>query len=58
MELENMFRIEELSRIWRVSKSSIYRRIKDGELQYFKLGGVVLVSMSQALDYLERCKKQ
>ncbi len=53
-----MFRIEELSRIWRVSKSSIYRRIREGELDYFKLGGVLLVSSSQALDYLERCKKK
>lgn len=56
MEVENLFRIEELSRIWRVSKSSIYRRIREGELQSIKLGGTRLVSRSQAIEFLERSR--
>lgn len=57
MEVENLFRIEELSRIWRVSRSSIYRRIKEGKLQSIKLGGTRLVIRSQAIDFIERCGK-
>jgi excisionase family DNA binding protein len=53
MEVENLFRIEELSRIWRVSRSSIYRRIREGKLQSIKLGGTRLVSRSQAIEFLE-----
>ena len=53
MEVENLFRVEELSRIWRVSRSSIYRRIREGKLQSIKLGGTRLVSRSQAIDFLE-----
>lgn len=56
MEVENLFRIEELSRIWRVSKSSIYRRIREGELKSIKLGGTRLVSKSQAIEFLERSR--
>jgi len=57
MEVENLFRIEELSRIWRVSRSSIYRRIREGQLESIKLGGTRLVSRSQAIDFLERSSK-
>lgn len=57
MEVENLFRIEELSRIWRVSRSSIYRRIREGELESIKLGGTRLVSRSQAIAFLERSSK-
>lgn len=53
MEVENLFRIEELSRIWRVSRSSIYRRIREGKLESIKLGGTRLVSRSQAIEFLE-----
>lgn len=53
MEVENLFRVEELSRIWRVSRSSIYRRIREGKLQSIKLGGTRLVSRSQAIEFLE-----
>jgi excisionase family DNA binding protein len=53
MEVENLFRVEELSRIWRVSRSSIYRRIREGKLQSIKLGGTRLISRSQALEFLE-----
>lgn len=56
MEVENLYRVDELSRIWRVSKSSIYRRIREGELQSIKLGGTRLVSRSQAIEFLERSK--
>jgi excisionase family DNA binding protein len=57
MEVENLFRVEELSRIWRVSKSTIYRQIKSGELKSIKLGGSRLVSTSQALTFLQTCKE-
>lgn len=57
MEVENLFRIEELSRIWRVSRSSIYRRIREGQLESIKLGGTRLVSRSQAIDFLERSSR-
>jgi excisionase family DNA binding protein len=57
VEVENLFRIEELSRIWRVSRSSIYRRIREGELESIKLGGSRLVSRSQAMDYLAKCRE-
>lgn len=56
MEVENLFRIEELSRIWRVSRSSIYRRIREGELGSIKLGGTRLVSKSQAIEFLEKSR--
>lgn len=53
MEVENFFRIEELSRSWRVSRRSIYRRIRGGKLQSIKLGGTRLVSRSQVIEFLE-----
>lgn len=53
MEVENLFRVEELSRIWRVSRSSIYRRIREGKLQSIKLGGTRLVTRSQAIEFVE-----
>ncbi len=58
MEVENLFRVEELSRIWRISKSSIYRRIREGELESLKLGGTRLVSRSQAVAFLEKSRSQ
>lgn len=58
MEVENLFRVEELSRIWRISRSSIYRRIREGELESIKLGGTRLVSRSQAIAFLEKSRAQ
>jgi excisionase family DNA binding protein len=58
MEVENLFRVEELSRIWRISRSSIYRRIREGELESIKLGGTRLVSRSQAVAYLEKARAE
>ncbi len=56
--MEEMFRIEELSRIWRVSKASLYRRIREGELDSLKMGGILLVSKSQAIAFLEKCENK
>jgi excisionase family DNA binding protein len=52
-ELEPAFRISELSRVWGISRSALYRRMRSGELKSIKLGGTRLVTRTQAFEFLE-----
>lgn len=55
-ELEPAFRVEELSRAWRVSRSSLYRLMRSGQLESVKLGGSRLITHTQASAFLAKVK--
>lgn len=55
-DLEPAFRLDELARAWNISRSSIYRRMRAGELDSIKVGGSRLVTSSQAAAFLGKVK--
>lgn len=52
--LQCAFGVEELSRAWRVSRSSLYRQMNSGNLSFVKLGGRRLITQRQAAEFLDR----
>lgn len=53
-DLEPAFRVDELSRAWRVSRSSLYRLMRRGDLDSVKLGGSRLITRTQASAFLSK----
>ena len=47
--------IEEIAELWRVSKMSVYRWVKDGDLPYYKVGRTIRVTCA---DHDEFAKKR
>lgn len=52
----NFITPEELAKIFKISKSSIYRLIDKRQIPFFKIGGKLRFSQSDVNDYLENVR--
>lgn len=45
---------EECQELIRVSPATMYRRLRSGEIEHYKIGGKYLIPLNSVKDYLEK----
>lgn len=55
-KIPQLFTVEEVAKIFRVSKSSIYRMLDSGMLTHYKISGGIRFAESDILGFLDLVK--
>jgi len=58
IEIDEIYKLEEVAKWMRCSRATIYRLLRNGELSSIKIGGSRLIAKSQLLDFIEKQKQK
>jgi excisionase family DNA binding protein len=58
IEIDEIYKLQEVAKWMRCSRATIYRLLKNGELSSIKFGGSRLIAKSQLIDFLEKQKQK
>ena len=56
IEIDQIYKIEEVAKWMRCSRATIYRLLRNGELSSLKFGGSRVIAKSQLLEFIEKQK--
>jgi len=54
--LPNLMTVDEVSKLFKVSKNSVYRMVQSGMLPFYKIGGVMRFDEADMSNFLELVK--
>jgi excisionase family DNA binding protein len=58
IEIDQIYKIEEVAKWMRCSRATIYRLLRNGELSSLKFGGSRVIAKSQLLEFIEKQKQK
>jgi excisionase family DNA binding protein len=58
IEIDQIYKIEEVAKWMRCSRATIYRLLRNGELNSLKFGGSRVIAKSQLLEFIEKQKQK
>jgi excisionase family DNA binding protein len=58
IEIDEIYKLQEVAKWMRCSRATIYRLLKNGELSSIKFGGSRLIAKSQLIDFIEKQKQK
>ena len=58
IEIDDIYKLEEVAKWMRCSRATIYRLLRNGELSSLKFGGSRVIAKSQLLEFIEKQKQK
>jgi excisionase family DNA binding protein len=58
IEIDEIYKLEEVAKWMRCSRATIYRLLRNGELSSLKFGGSRMIAKSQLLEFIEKQKQK